>query len=117
MCGIAGILNLDGHVSTDSSHIKRMADVMVHRGPNDEGFFVSGPIHLAHRRLSIIDLTSGRQPMFNEDNSMVVVFNGEIYNGNSKIPVRLSNHRCPHRIIGGCLTNQFEQPSRRAPAN
>ncbi|WP_447986184.1 asparagine synthase (glutamine-hydrolyzing) [Nitrospira sp. Nam74] len=80
MCGIAGILDLDGHVSTDSSHIKRMADAMVHRGPDDEGFFVSGPVHLAHRRLSIIDLNTGQQPMFNEDNSIVVVFNGEIYN-------------------------------------
>ena len=80
MCGIAGILNLDGHVSTDSSHIKRMADAMVHRGPDDEGFFVSGPIHLAHRRLSIIDLSGGKQPIFNEDESVVVVFNGEIYN-------------------------------------
>jgi asparagine synthase (glutamine-hydrolysing) len=80
MCGIAGILDLDGHVSTDSADIKRMADSMVHRGPDDEGFFASGPIHLAHRRLSIIDISSGKQPMFNEDNSIVVVFNGEIYN-------------------------------------
>lgn len=80
MCGIAGILHLDGDVSADSSSIKRMADAMVHRGPDDEGFFVSGPIHLAHRRLSIIDLSSGQQPMFNEDKSIVIVFNGEIYN-------------------------------------
>jgi asparagine synthase (glutamine-hydrolysing) len=57
-----------------------MADAMVHRGPDAEGFYVSGPIHLAHRRLSIIDLSSGQQPMFNEDGSIVVVFNGEIYN-------------------------------------
>ncbi len=80
MCGIAGILNLDGHGSTDPSNIKRMGDSMVHRGPDDEGFFVTGPIHLAHRRLSIIDLSSGQQPMFNEDKSIVIVFNGEIYN-------------------------------------
>src|SRR5690348_14659016 len=80
MCGIAGILNLDEHVLADSEVIKRMADSMVHRGPDDEGFFVSGPIHLAHRRLSIIDLNSGQQPMFNEDKSIVIVFNGEIYN-------------------------------------
>ena len=80
MCGIAGILDLGDHVSKDGSGIKRMADAMVHRGPDAEGFFVSGPIHLAHRRLSIIDLSSGQQPMFNEDNSIVVVFNGEIYN-------------------------------------
>ena len=80
MCGIAGILNLDEHVSADSADIKRMADSMVHRGPDDEGFFISGPLHLAHRRLSIIDLNSGQQPMFNEDKSIVIVFNGEIYN-------------------------------------
>jgi len=80
MCGIAGILDLEGHSSTDLSYIKRMADAMVHRGPDDEGFFVSGPIHLAHRRLSIIDISSGQQPMFNEGKSIVIVFNGEIYN-------------------------------------
>ena len=80
MCGIAGILHLNGQGTSDPSDIKRMADVMEHRGPDDEGFFVSGPIQLAHRRLSIIDLNSGHQPMFNEDESIAIVFNGEIYN-------------------------------------
>lgn len=81
MCGIAGILQCgDGHGSIDPDAIKRMADAMVHRGPDAEGFFTSGPICLAHRRLSIIDLSTGQQPMFNEDKSIVIVFNGEIYN-------------------------------------
>ena len=79
MCGIAGILHLNGQGTSDPSDIKRMADVMEHRGPDDEGFFVSGPIQLAHRRLSIIDLNSGHQPMFNEDESIAIVFkNGQI---------------------------------------
>lgn len=57
-----------------------MTDAMVHRGPDDEGLFVSGPVQLAHRRLSIIDVSSGHQPMYNEDESIAIVFNGEIYN-------------------------------------
>jgi asparagine synthase (glutamine-hydrolysing) len=80
MCGIAGIFNLDGRGSIAKVEVQRMADAMVHRGPDDEGFFIDGPVGLAHRRLSIIDLSGGAQPMFNEDSSIVVVFNGEIYN-------------------------------------
>jgi len=80
MCGIAGILNLDGKPFTDEARLHRMGDSIVHRGPDGHGYFIGGPVGLAHRRLSIIDLSSGAQPMFNEDSSIVVVFNGEIYN-------------------------------------
>lgn len=80
MCGIAGIFNIDGRGSVANEVVKRMADSMVHRGPDDEGFFLDGPVGLGHRRLSIIDVKSGHQPMFNEDGSIVIVFNGEIYN-------------------------------------
>jgi asparagine synthase (glutamine-hydrolysing) len=81
MCAIAGIYNYHRDSQpVDRAQLKRMADVMAHRGPDDEGFFSSGPVGLAHRRLSIIDLTGGHQPMFNEDGSIVLVFNGEIYN-------------------------------------
>ena len=55
-----------------------MADTLVHRGPDDEGFFLDGPMGLAHRRLSIIDLEGGHQPLSNEDQSVWVAFNGEI---------------------------------------
>jgi asparagine synthase (glutamine-hydrolysing) len=80
MCGIAGIFHYRHSGRVDQNQLKRMADSMVHRGPDDEGFYVSGPIGLAHRRLSIIDLKGGHQPMFNEDGSLAIVFNGEIYN-------------------------------------
>src|SRR6266496_744462 len=80
MCGIAGIFNYREPKPVDPILLKRMADSMIHRGPDDEGFYVSGPVGLAHRRLSIIDLKTGQQPMFNEDGSVVIVFNGEIYN-------------------------------------
>ena len=80
MCGIAGILHLDGHQLIGDELLKKMAGCLVHRGPDSHGFFMSGPVGLAHRRLSIIDLKSGAQPMFNEDNTIVVVYNGEIYN-------------------------------------
>ena len=94
MCGIAGILHLNGQGTSDPSDIKRMADVMEHRGPDDEGFFVSGPIQLAHRRLSIIDLNSGHQPMFNEDESIAIVFNGEIYNHDAlRLILEAKGHR------------------------
>ncbi|MGH7233739.1 MAG: asparagine synthase (glutamine-hydrolyzing), partial [Nitrospiraceae bacterium] len=83
MCGIAGIFNYRGFAGVDSRQLQLMADTMVHRGPDDEGLYVSGPIGLAHRRLSIIDLKGGHQPMFNEDGSVAIVFNGEIYNHES----------------------------------
>ncbi len=77
MCGIAGIFNPEGpHLQT----LKQMAGAIAHRGPDDEGFLVQGPMGLAHRRLSIIDLSTGRQPISNEDDTVFIVFNGEIYN-------------------------------------
>jgi asparagine synthase (glutamine-hydrolysing) len=60
--------------------LKAMTDALIHRGPDDEGFYISGEVGLGHRRLSIIDLAAGHQPMTNEDSTVWVVFNGEIYN-------------------------------------
>jgi len=80
MCGIAGIYNFDFFKSVHESLLKRMTDSLVHRGPDDEGFYCSGPIGLGHRRLSIIDLAGGHQPLANEDETIWIVFNGEIYN-------------------------------------
>ncbi len=87
MCGIAGIFHYRDSKPVDPLQLKRMADSMVHRGPDDEGFFVAGPLGLAHRRLSIIDLKGGHQPMSNEDESIWIVFNGEIYNHQDLRPV------------------------------
>lgn len=80
MCGITGILNLDGAPASPVV-LKRMTDSLAHRGPDGEGQFVDGPVGLGHRRLSIIDLSpAGRQPMQMPDGSLVITYNGEIYN-------------------------------------
>src|ERR1039458_5437521 len=63
-----------------AEQVRRMTDTIVHRGPDDEGIHVQGSVGLGMRRLSIIDLSGGRQPIYNEDGTVVVVFNGEIYN-------------------------------------
>ncbi|MGB9618582.1 MAG: asparagine synthetase B family protein, partial [Desulfomonilaceae bacterium] len=80
MCGICGILFLEPDASPSRSALEAMNRTLIHRGPDDEGYFISGPVGLAMRRLSIIDLQGGRQPISNEDSSIHVVFNGEIYN-------------------------------------
>jgi asparagine synthase (glutamine-hydrolysing) len=80
MCGITGYINLDKNKSVDFSVIKRMTDTIIHRGPDAEGFYVKNNVALGHRRLSIIDLNTGNQPMYNDDKTIVVIFNGEIYN-------------------------------------
>src|SRR5438105_2024932 len=79
MCGIAGIVS-GAHEEIDSTTIHQMCQSMVHRGPDDEGIFVKKGAGLGMRRLSIIDLPGGHQPLFNEDRSVWIVFNGEIYN-------------------------------------
>jgi len=78
MCGIAGIVGHDRRVNEHSIHA--MCQSIVHRGPDDEGIFVKDGVGLGMRRLSIIDLDGGHQPVFNEDRSIWLVFNGEIYN-------------------------------------
>ena len=79
MCGICGIFEPGGTVVQQST-LKKMADTIRHRGPDDEGFYACGPIGLGHRRLSIIDVAGGHQPLSNEDGSVWIAFNGEIYN-------------------------------------
>jgi asparagine synthase (glutamine-hydrolysing) len=79
MCGIAGIAAWRGPPPARDD-VTRMCDSMVHRGPDDAGYLVEGPIALGMRRLSIIDLSGGHQPIFNEDGTVAVFYNGEIYN-------------------------------------
>lgn len=78
MCGICGKVSWGATV--DPSLVQRMMDAMIHRGPDDEGAYVEQRVVLGHRRLSIIDLNTGRQPISNEDGTIWIVFNGEIYN-------------------------------------
>src|SRR5712672_2323214 len=80
MCGICGKLLFDPEARVSPALIKSMADTIAHRGPDDDGYFVSGPVGLGFRRLSIIDLAGGHQPLCNEDKTVWIVFNGEIYN-------------------------------------
>jgi asparagine synthase (glutamine-hydrolysing) len=80
MCGICGKLNFDPEDTVDPAVLQRMMDVISHRGPDGSGAHRAGPVALGHRRLSIIDLNTGNQPMSNEDGTVWVVYNGEIYN-------------------------------------
>ena len=93
MCGLAGIFDLKGQRDIDRGLLSRMNEAQHHRGPDAGGLHVEPGLGLAHRRLSIIDLATGQQPLFNEDGSVVVVFNGEIYNYQALIPelVRLGH--------------------------
>jgi len=75
MCGICGFTGKENHVI-----LKGMADSLIHRGPDEEGFYFDGKVNLAIRRLSIIDVKTGQQPVFNEDKTICVILNGEIYN-------------------------------------
>ncbi len=80
MCGIAGVLYADSSKSVDKSKLQAMTDIFSYRGPDDSGQYVSGSLGIAHRRLSIIGLSTGHQPMADSSNKYWIVFNGEIYN-------------------------------------
>src|SRR3546814_7666422 len=80
MCGLVGIFSSEDRRPIDRHLLETMTDSLAHRGPDGRGFLVDGGIGLGHRRLSIIDLAGGQQPMYNEDRSVAVVYNGEIYN-------------------------------------
>ena len=80
MCGITGKIYFEKSRDIDANELKKMTDVIYHRGPDDEGFYINNNVGLGFRRLSIIDLSTGHQPLANEDESVWIVFNGEIYN-------------------------------------
>ncbi len=80
MCGISGIFNFGTRSPADAAALKRSTDAMAHRGPDDEGFYFDGDLALGNRRLSIIDLPGGHQPLSNEEGRLWITFNGEIYN-------------------------------------
>lgn len=80
MCGITGYLHFNNSLSADAVLLKKMTDCIAYRGPDGEGFYLKDNLALGHRRLSIIDLSTGDQPMFSDDGKIVLVFNGEIYN-------------------------------------
>lgn len=80
MCGITGFLHFDAERKAEYFRVKSMADTLIHRGPDGEGFYLKNNIALGHRRLAIIDLNTGNQPIYNHDKSIAIILNGEIYN-------------------------------------
>src|SRR5438046_10508254 len=80
MCGICGIVYSGEERRVQRDTLAQMNTQIVHRGPDDDGFFVEGNVGMAMRRLSIIDVQTGQQPLSNEDESLWIVYNGEIYN-------------------------------------
>ena len=80
MCGIAGIFHVETAKPVDPERVKRMTDAIAHRGPDGSGVWTAPGVGLGHRRLSIIDLEGGAQPMHSDDGALTLTFNGEIYN-------------------------------------
>ena len=106
MCGICGQFNF-GHDENVSRHVlERMTRSIAHRGPDDEGYFEAGPIGLGFRRLSIIDLSGGHQPMSDAEATVWVAFNGEIYNFKE-----LRNYPIPLYCDEESLLNRTDSPS------
>jgi asparagine synthase (glutamine-hydrolysing) len=102
MCGITGFVDFGGHPRAEAQAlVRRMADTLVHRGPDEEGFYVDDFVALGHRRLSIIDLSSGQQPMGALEGQVQIVFNGEIYNF---IEIRAELEARGHRFKTRCDT-------------
>jgi hypothetical protein len=109
MCGIAGFV---GQETRD--HLEKMVRTLVHRGPDDQGLFLAPGIGLGMRRLSIIDLAGGRQPMANEDGSLWIVFNGEIYNHRSLRPdLETKGHRFKTRSDTEVILHLYEDEGER----
>jgi asparagine synthase (glutamine-hydrolysing) len=109
MCGICGFINLDGSPA-DRIIVERMNRALVHRGPDGAGVFIDGPVALAMRRLAIIDLEGGHQPMSNEDGSIWIVFNGEIYNSPElRHLLQSRGHRFATRSDTETIVHQYEE--------
>src|SRR5579862_7843478 len=110
MCGIVGILRFDGR-SVRPEEIEAMNRSIRHRGPDDQGALVEGGVGIGMRRLAIVDLSaSGHQPLFNEDQSLAVVFNGEIYNFQDlRSRLQIEGHRFIGRSDTEVLVHGYEQ--------
>jgi len=114
MCGIAGILNFSSDHAVDETRLRRMRDALRHRGPDGEGLFIEGPVGLGHRRLAIVDLASGGQPMANEDGTVLVVCNGEIYNHPDLRPaLEARGHRYTTRSDTETILHLYEEEGER----
>ena len=110
MCGITGIFDARGRRDIDRDVLARMNDSQHHRGPDEEGMHVEPGVGLGHKRLAIIDLSTGQQPLYNEDRSVCIVYNGEIYNYQELMPELIAarphvpheeRHRSRRARVGG----------------
>jgi asparagine synthase (glutamine-hydrolysing) len=116
MCGIAGILKFDPRHSAETPRLNRMSRVLEHRGPDGDGLMADGQVGMAHRRLAIIDVAAGAQPMSNEDGSIWIVFNGEIYNHNDlRARLQARGHRYKTRCDTETIVHAYEEFGDRAP--
>ena len=110
MCGIAGIFRLDDRRPDDQEALRAMRESLVHRGPDGHGSLIRGPVRLTMRRLSVIDLQGGDQPMTNETGTVHVVFNGEIYNfAELRDTLRRLGHRFRTRSDTETIVHAYEQ--------
>jgi asparagine synthase (glutamine-hydrolysing) len=110
MCGIAGILKFDTRDHAEVARLHRMSRVLAHRGPDGDGIMADGQVGLAHRRLAIIDVIAGAQPMSNEDGSIWIVFNGEIYNHNDlRAELQARGHRYKTRCDTETIVHAYEE--------
>lgn len=109
MCGIAGILKYNGQPPQEET-LKQMTGVMNHRGPNHEGVWLDSHIGLGFRRLSVIDIRDGNQPMTNEDRTLWIVFNGEIYNYKTlRDQLKLKGHHFQTQSDTEVIVHLFEE--------
>ena len=114
MCGIVGIVRLDPNDTVDEARLMQMRDALHHRGPDDEGLWVEGPVGLGHRRLAIVDVAGGHQPMANEDQTAWIVFNGEIYNHAALRPeLEAKGHRYRTRSDTETILHLYEEEGER----
>jgi asparagine synthase (glutamine-hydrolysing) len=110
MCGITGIFDTRGGRDIDVAALQRMNDAQIHRGPDEGSLHTERSLGFGHRRLSIIDVATGQQPLFNEDRSVVVVFNGEIYNYQQLIPeLQALGHVFHTKSDTECIVHAWEQ--------
>src|SRR5262245_18430089 len=109
MCGIVGIAG-SAERPIDDALVRSMNDSVWHRGPDDEGYFIRDEVGLGMRRLSIIDVAGGRQPLCNRDKSIWAVFNGDIYNHSDlRDELQRAGHHCQTQSVGATLIHVYEE--------